>query len=83
MIVGVPKEIKNNENRVGMTPAGVYELIKNNHTVFVQKDAGFASGFFDQDYNDVGATVLTLMSFFANSTPIPLVRPSIPNLVIL
>ncbi|WP_400076213.1 alanine dehydrogenase [Winogradskyella sp. R77965] len=58
MKIGVPKEIKNNESRVGMTPAGVFELTKNNHTVFVQKDAGFGSGFFDQDYKDVGATVL-------------------------
>ncbi|BAO75894.1 alanine dehydrogenase [Winogradskyella sp. PG-2] len=58
MKIGVPKEIKNNENRVGMTPAGVFELTRNNHTVFVQKDAGFGSGFFDQDYKDVGATVL-------------------------
>ena len=58
MKIGVPKEIKNNESRVGMTPAGVYELTKNNHTVFVQKDAGFGSGFFDKDYKAVGATVL-------------------------
>ena len=58
MKIGVPKEIKNNENRVGMTPAGVYELIKNNHTVYVQKDAGFGSGFFDEDYEEVGAKVL-------------------------
>ncbi|WP_179343314.1 alanine dehydrogenase [Winogradskyella ursingii] len=58
MVIGVPKEIKNNENRVGMTPAGVFELTKRNHTVYVQKDAGFGSGFFDQDYKDVGATVL-------------------------
>ncbi|WP_369998419.1 alanine dehydrogenase [Winogradskyella sp.] len=58
MKIGVPKEIKNNENRVGMTPAGVYELIKNGHTVYVQKDAGFGSGFFDEDYEEVGAKVL-------------------------
>ena len=58
MKIGVPKEIKNNENRVGMTPAGVFELIKNNHTVFVQKSAGFGSGFFDEDYEKVGATIL-------------------------
>lgn len=45
MKIGVPKEIKNNESRVGMTPAGVFELIKNNHTVYVQQDAGFGSGF--------------------------------------
>ena len=40
MKVGVPKEIKNNENRVGMTPSGVAELIKRGHTVFVQHTAG-------------------------------------------
>ena len=40
MIIGVPKEIKNNENRVGMTPAGVAELVKRGHTVYVQASAG-------------------------------------------
>ncbi|GAB5563680.1 MAG: alanine dehydrogenase [Winogradskyella sp.] len=58
MKIGVPKEIKNNENRVGMTPAGVFELIKNNHSVYVQKTAGLGSGFSDKDYEDVGATML-------------------------
>lgn len=58
MLIGVPKEIKNNESRVGMTPAGVFELTKRNHKVFVQKNAGFGSGFFDQDYKDVGAEIL-------------------------
>lgn len=58
MTIGVPKEIKNNESRVGMTPAGVYELVKNNHTVYVQKEAGFGSGFFDKDYIEAGANIL-------------------------
>lgn len=58
MKIGIPKEIKNNENRVGMTPAGVYELVKRNHTVYIQTNAGFGSGFFDEDYKEVGATVL-------------------------
>lgn len=58
MKIGIPKEIKNNENRVGMTPAGVYELVKQNHTVYVQSTAGEGSGFFDVDYEEVGATVL-------------------------
>lgn len=58
MKIGVPKEIKNNESRVGMTPAGVFELTKNRHEVFVQKNAGHGSGFFDEDYMEVGATVL-------------------------
>jgi alanine dehydrogenase len=58
MKIGVPIEIKNNENRVGMTPSGVFELTKRNHTVYVQKDAGFGSGFFDKDYVYAGATIL-------------------------
>ena len=55
MIIGVPKEIKNNENRVGMTPAGVAELVKKGHTVYVQATAGVNSGFSDDDYIAVGA----------------------------
>ncbi|WP_136480390.1 alanine dehydrogenase [Cognatitamlana onchidii] len=58
MKIGVPIEIKNNENRVGMTPSGVFELTKRNHEVFVQKNAGFNSGFFDEDYVSAGATML-------------------------
>jgi len=58
MIVGVPKEIKNNENRVGMTPAGVAELTKRNHKVYVQHLAGANSGFPDEDYKAVGAEIL-------------------------
>ena len=58
MIIGVPKEIKNNESRVGMTPSGVFELVKNNHKVYVQSTAGEGSGFFDNDYIDAGAQIL-------------------------
>ncbi|MCL4159453.1 UNVERIFIED_CONTAM: hypothetical protein GTU68_007554 [Idotea baltica] len=58
MKIGLPKEIKNNENRVALTPAGVFELVKNKHAVFVQKSAGFNSGFSDKDYSEVGATLL-------------------------
>ena len=58
MIIGVPKEIKNNESRVGMTPSGVFELVKNNHTVYIQTNAGQGSGFFDQDYIEAGAQIL-------------------------
>ena len=47
MKVGIPKEIKNNENRVGMTPAGVAELVHHGHEVFVQHTAGENSGFSD------------------------------------
>lgn len=58
MIIGVPKEIKNNENRVGMTPAGVAELVKRGHTVYVQASAGTNSGFPDEEYTAVGAKML-------------------------
>lgn len=66
MIIGVPKEIKNNENRVGMTPAGVAELVKKGHTVYVQKSAGINSGFSDNDYIAVGAQIsLTIEDTYA------------------
>jgi alanine dehydrogenase len=58
MIIGVPKEIKNNENRVALTPAGVKELKKHGHTVYVQATAGEGSGFTDDDYRTAGAEVL-------------------------
>ena len=58
MIIGIPKEIKNNENRVGATPAGVKELVKHGHTVYVQHTAGEGSGFSDTEYVDAGASIL-------------------------
>jgi alanine dehydrogenase len=58
MTVGVPKEIKNNENRVAITPAGVAEFVKNGHKVVVQSLAGDGSGFSDEDYNTAGANIL-------------------------
>lgn len=58
MNIGIPKEIKNNESRVGMTPAGVLELTKALHEVFVQSTAGIGSGFTDEDYKMAGAIIL-------------------------
>ena len=58
MRIGIPKEMKNNENRVGMTPAGVGELVKHGHEVFVQSTAGVGSGFTDESYAKVGAAIL-------------------------
>lgn len=58
MIIGIPKEIKNNENRVAITPAGVQELKKHGHDVFVQKSAGIGSGFEDENYIAAGAIIL-------------------------
>ena len=58
MIVGVPKEIKNNENRVALTPAGAKELVKRGHSVYVQHTAGMNSGFPDEEYVAAGAQIL-------------------------
>jgi alanine dehydrogenase len=58
MIIGVPKEIKNNENRVALTPAGTAELVKRGHSVLVERNAGAGSGFQDQEYAAAGATII-------------------------
>jgi alanine dehydrogenase len=57
MIIGVPKEIKNNENRVALTPAGAKELVKRGHSVYVQHTAGEGSGFPDSEYEAAGAQI--------------------------
>ncbi len=58
MIIGVPKEIKNNENRVALTPAGAQELTNRGHTVYVQQTAGVGSGFSDEEYQRAGAKMI-------------------------
>ncbi|WP_025761297.1 alanine dehydrogenase [Dyadobacter tibetensis] len=58
MIIGVPKEIKNNENRVAVTPAGITEFKKKGHSIYVQAGAGLGSGFSDEDYKEAGADIL-------------------------
>jgi alanine dehydrogenase len=58
MIIGVPKEIKNNENRVGMTPAGVTAFKTNGHEIWVETGAGLGSGFRDEDYKQAGAKIV-------------------------
>lgn len=58
MRIGVPREVKNNEYRVGMTPAGVHQLIGHGHEVSVEAGAGAGSSFTDDDYREVGATII-------------------------
>ncbi|EID42754.1 alanine dehydrogenase [Parageobacillus thermoglucosidasius] len=58
MIIGIPKEIKNNENRVAITPAGVMSFVQAGHTVLVEKDAGIGSGFTNEDYANAGAQII-------------------------
>lgn len=59
MIIGVPKEIKNNENRVAITPAGVVAFKNAGHQVYVESSAGLGSGFTDSDYEAAGALMMT------------------------
>ncbi|MCL5247257.1 alanine dehydrogenase [Cellulophaga sp. 20_2_10] len=78
MIVGIPQEIKNNESRVGITPGGVFELTKNNHTVYVQSGAGEGSGFSNTDYQQAGAAILdTIAQVYAMSEMIVKVKEPI------
>ena len=58
MIIGIPKEIKEQEFRVAMLPSATYQLIKRGHRVVVEKDAGAGIGFHDQDYLTAGAEIL-------------------------
>jgi len=59
MVIGVPKEIKNNESRVALTPSGAHEFIRRGHQVLIETDAGSGSGFPDEDYRATGATILS------------------------
>ena len=78
MIIGIPKEIKNNENRVGATPAGVKELVGHGHRVVVQHTAGEGSGFADAEYRAAGAEILpTIEDVYATSEMIIKVKEPI------
>ena len=68
LVVGVPSEIKDNENRVAMQPDGVYELAHIGHTVLVQSGAGLGSRFADADFAEAGATIVPTPT---TSSPVP------------
>ena len=71
MIIGVPKEIKNNENRVGLVPGGVRQLIHDGHEVYVETNAGVGIGINDEQFIQAGAKILpTLEEVFEKSTMI-------------
>ncbi|GAB1051729.1 MAG: alanine dehydrogenase [Shewanella algae] len=75
MIIGVPKEIKNHEYRVGMVPSSVRELTMHGHQVFIETNAGNGIGFTDQDYIDAGASILdTAAEVFAKAEMIVKVK---------
>lgn len=74
MIIGVPKEIKNNENRVGMTPGGAKAYIRKGHTVIVETHAGEGSGFSDEEYKEVGCQIKDVKAVFAEADMIVKVK---------
>lgn len=80
MLIGIPKEIKNHEYRVGMTPGSVRELISHGHTVLVQASAGAGIGFSDDDYHHNGAEIVeTAQEVFARAEMIIKVKEPQPN----
>ena len=80
MIVGVPKEIKISENRVGMTEAGVRQLVKEGQTVLVEKDAGIGSGILNEHYEKAGAKIVaTKAEVYAKSDMIVKVKEPLPD----
>jgi len=80
MIVGVPKEIKEQENRVALSPSAAYQLIKRGHRVLVETNAGAGAGFPDKDYSDAGATLVSdHAAIFAESELIVKVKEPLPS----
>jgi len=68
MKIGIPKEIKNNENRVGLVPGGVRQLVQDGHTVYVQKTAGLGIGISDDEYITAGASMLDSLEDVFNAS---------------
>ena len=80
MKIGVPKEIKNNENRVGLTPSGINDIVKCGHSVYVQSGAGVDSGFSDEYYVESGAQILpTIEDVYGIADMIVKVKEPIEN----
>ena len=80
MIVGCPKEIKDSENRVGITPAGIHALTRAGHTCLVERSAGIGSGFSDEEYAACGATLVGAgAEVWAGSDMIVKVKEPLPN----
>lgn len=80
MIIGVPKEIKRQEHRVGIVPNGVEAFVSKGHQVVIQRSAGLGSGIFDEDYQQVGATILdTIEEVYDKADMIMKVKEPLPE----
>ena len=78
MIIGIPKEIKNQESRIALTPSGVSKLVINNHKVLIEAGAGIGAGFTDEQFLEVGAKILhTAKEIFEQSDMIVKVKEPI------
>ncbi|MDP3296494.1 MAG: alanine dehydrogenase [Thermodesulfovibrionia bacterium] len=78
MIIGIPKEIREHEYRVGITPEGVKELKKDGHRIIIEKSAGEGSGFSDEDYQNAGAEISDKLHLFKESELIIKVKEPLP-----
>ncbi len=80
MIIGIPKEIKISENRVGLTEAGAFQLVKEGHTILIEKDAGVGSGISNEQYEKVGAKIIdTKKDVYAKADMIMKVKEPLPD----
>src|SRR5438552_9103466 len=80
MIIGVPKETKNNEYRVSILPVGVETLVKNGHKVFIEREAGVGSGITDEEYKEAGAKILnSAEEIFARTEIIIKIKEPLPQ----
>lgn len=80
MIIGIPKEIKISENRVGITEAGVRQYVKEGHTVLIENNAGVGSGITNEQYEQAGATVVaTIKDVYAKADMIQKVKEPLPE----
>src|ERR1035438_9777800 len=84
MIIGVPKEIKQQEYRVALLPSGAYQLIKRGHQVFVERGAGIGAGYPDAEYETAGAKMLdSHAAVFENADLIVKVKEPLPEEFVL
>lgn len=79
MQIGIPKEIKNNENRVAITPAGVLNLVKEGHSVYIESGAGIGSGFTDESYLEAGAKIEATAADVWNKAMVMKVKEPLPS----
>ncbi|MEW5570817.1 alanine dehydrogenase [Rossellomorea marisflavi] len=79
MQIGIPKEIKNNENRVAITPAGVLNLVKAGHSVYIESGAGIGSGFTDESYLEAGAKIEASAADVWNKAMVMKVKEPLPS----